>query len=179
MQPSWTSDLFFFTQCSLRTSVVFLALHDTLLTTRRRRGFIVYVFCVFLDGRKCCGHNVIFAQCSECQCGEILKQARTNDRRVTMTLVKLAKSLHVCSEYTHHTQHTTRFLSATLFLQRERSHLHLQIQASFQVARGLHKNTKTIVSCDANMFAQQGMGRGSHTWALNANQDFAHKERAD
>ena len=49
MEPSWTSDLeFFFTQRPFLTSVVFLTLHDTLLTTRGRRGFIVLIFLCFL-----------------------------------------------------------------------------------------------------------------------------------
>ena len=41
--------LIFFTQRPFLSSVVFLTLHDTLLTTRGRRGFIVLVFfcCVF------------------------------------------------------------------------------------------------------------------------------------
>ena len=48
VDPSWTSEILFFflTQRSFLTSVVFLTLHDTLLTTRGRRGFIV--FCLFL-----------------------------------------------------------------------------------------------------------------------------------
>ena len=33
------------------TSIVFLTLHDTLLTTRGRRGFIVLVFRVFFVDR--------------------------------------------------------------------------------------------------------------------------------
>ena len=34
--------VFFLTQRPFLTSVVFLTLHDTLLTTRGRRGFIVF-----------------------------------------------------------------------------------------------------------------------------------------
>ena len=38
--------LIFFTQRPILTSVVLLTLHDTLLTTRGRRGFIVFLFFV-------------------------------------------------------------------------------------------------------------------------------------
>ena len=52
---------FFFTQRPFLTSVVFLSLHDTLLTTRGRRGLIVFVFsCFCCDGPKCwrfCWHT--------------------------------------------------------------------------------------------------------------------------
>ena len=39
---------FFFTQLPFLTSVVFLTLHDALLTTRGRRGVIVFVFFRFV-----------------------------------------------------------------------------------------------------------------------------------
>ena len=55
--PPWTSELDFFTQRPFLTSVVFLTLHDILLTTRGRRGFIVLVFffrVFFCDGLKSC-----------------------------------------------------------------------------------------------------------------------------
>ena len=39
--------IFFFTQRPVLTSVVCLTLHDTLLTMRGRRGFIVLIFCFF------------------------------------------------------------------------------------------------------------------------------------
>ena len=46
---SWTSDhVFFFTQRPFLASVVFLTLHDTLLTTRGRRGFFFFFFCFFM-----------------------------------------------------------------------------------------------------------------------------------
>ena len=60
------SFVFFSRNVPFLTSVVFLTLHDTLLTTRRRRGFNVLLFFVFFfcDG---------LAQCSECQRGENFK----------------------------------------------------------------------------------------------------------
>ena len=46
VEPLWTLDLeFFFTQRPFLTSVVFLTLHDNLLTTGGRRSF--HCFCVF------------------------------------------------------------------------------------------------------------------------------------
>ena len=51
--------------------------------------------------------------------------------------------------------------------------LHLQHwyrPTSFQVARGLHRNTQKCFLHDANMFARQGMGRDPQTLALKASQ---------
>ena len=44
VEPSRTSDVDFFTQRPFLASVVFLTLHDTLLTTRGSRCFIVFFF---------------------------------------------------------------------------------------------------------------------------------------
>ena len=53
VKPSWTPDTdFFFTQRPILTSVVFLTLHDTLLTTRGRGGFI-FLFSYFCDVLEC------------------------------------------------------------------------------------------------------------------------------
>ena len=91
-KPPWTWDLFFSTQHSLLTVVVFLAIHDTLLIARGHRTFLLFAMVSnavdtmwFL--RRAPNANV----------------ARNSDKRagVTVTLQKIAKCcLHVWRQST-------------------------------------------------------------------------------
>ena len=73
---------FFFAQHS-PTSVVFLTIHDTLLTARGRRFslFLSYAFFFAMVSNDVDTMRV-FAQCSECQRVHNFKQARTNGSHV-------------------------------------------------------------------------------------------------
>ena len=87
VEPSWTSELVFFffvhATSSFQTLVVLMTIHDTLLTTCGRRGFIFFLRFRFLS------------QCSEC--------ARKRQEQLRI-------SLKVATEHNNNTtpQHTTQ-----------------------------------------------------------------------
>ena len=85
----------------------------------------------------------------------------------TTTIMTTHSNTH---KHTTQTHHATPHQAHSLFQHRYRP-------TSFQVARGLHRNTQKCFLHHANMFARQGLGHGPRTLALKASQGRVYRER--
>ena len=91
-----------------------------------------------------------------------------NSQRIDANTDATGKTTHTTTYYHILTQPNTTKPN-TQFQHRYRP-------TSFQVARGLHRNTQKCFLHDANMSDRQGMGHGPCTLALRASQSCAYRE---